>query len=171
MNKILNLIKKHIVFLKYIISSGISFVLDLSLFTIFNIILKQNIGTNSIFVATILARVISSLINYLLNRNSVFKKNNNMIDSTTLVKYYTLVIIQMLISATVVSSLYKIFSVYELIIKIPVEIILFLINYFIQKIFIFNDNKGIYELKEGASYIVSLRFKVASKAAFVSSYP
>lgn len=28
--------------------------------------------------------------------------------------------------------------------------------------FIFNDNKGIYELKEGASYIVSLRFKVAS---------
>ena len=72
MKKILDLIKKYKVFLKYIVSAGISFVLDLSLFTVFSILLKGNKVVNYILIATILARIISSLINYLLNRNSVF---------------------------------------------------------------------------------------------------
>jgi len=42
MNKILNLIKKHFVFIKYIFSAGISFALDLSLFTVFSFLLKQS---------------------------------------------------------------------------------------------------------------------------------
>ena len=63
-------------------------------------------------------------------------------DKLTLIKYYTLVVIQMLVSATVVSSLYKAFSIYEVFIKIPVEVVLFLVNYFVQKKFIFNTNKS-----------------------------
>lgn len=175
MNKLLNLIKNKITFIKYIFSSGISFVVDLSLFLVFNILLKKSIGDSSIFVATILARVISSLINYLLNRNSVFKKNDNIIDSITLIKYYALVIIQMLISATLVSSLYKIFAIYELLIKIPVEIILFLINYFVQKKFIFNNQKtafNFYKYNNILSFILgilttfSLLFQVTEKLKF-----
>lgn len=139
MNKIIEIIKKNLVFLKYIFSSGISFVLDLSLFTLFNFLLKDRIGSNSIFISTILARIISSLVNYLLNRNKVFKNNDKLADLTSLIKYYLLVIVQMIVSATVVSYLYKAFKVFELLIKIPVEILLFLINYFVQKNFIFND--------------------------------
>lgn len=141
MNKVVNLVKKYSVFLKYVISAGISFVLDLSLFTVFNILLKQSISDISIIMATVLARIISSFINYLMNRNGVFKKNTNKIDTTTLVKYYILVVIQMFVSASLVLGLYKVTNINETLIKIPVDIIIFLVNYFIQKHFIFYDDK------------------------------
>ena len=141
MNKVVNLVKKYSVFLKYVISAGISFILDLSLFTVFNILLKQSISDISIIMATVLARIISSFINYLMNRNGVFKKNTNKIDTTTLVKYYILVVIQMFVSASLVLGLYKVTNINETLIKIPVDIIIFLVNYFIQKHFIFYDDK------------------------------
>ena len=74
MNNIIKLIKQYQTFIKYMISAGISFILDLGLFTLFNILLKTNLSSKSILVATILARAISSFINYLLNRNRVFKQ-------------------------------------------------------------------------------------------------
>ena len=142
MNSLVNIVKKYSVFIKYIISAGISFAIDLTLFTLFNHLLKGVLSDLSIILATILARVISSFINYLMNRNGVFKKNANKIDSKTLIKYYCLVIIQMCVSAGSVFLLYKITNINETLIKIPVEIILFLINYFVQKHFIFYDKKG-----------------------------
>jgi len=175
MNKILNLIKKHFVFIKYIFSAGISFALDLSLFTVFSFLLKQSIGNSAIFVATVLARIISSFINYLINRNTVFNNNDKRMDKVTLIKYYTLVVIQMFVSATVVSTLYNAFSIYEVFIKIPVEVVLFLINYFVQKKFIFNDKKTTFDLSKyhnlfsfilGILTTFSLLFQVSTKLKF-----
>ena len=83
-----------------------------------------------------MARVISSLVNYFINRNKVFKNNENKMDVKTLIRYYLLVIIQMLVSATVVTSIYKSVHIYETLIKIPVEIVLFMVNYFVQKKFL-----------------------------------
>lgn len=141
MNSLFNVIKKYSVFLKYIISAGISFVIDLTLFTLLNILLKNILSDLSIIIATILARIISSFINYLMNRNGVFKKNTKTIDKTTLIKYYILVVIQMCVSASLVFILYKLTNFNETLIKIPVEIVLFMINYFIQKKYIFCDKK------------------------------
>lgn len=175
MNKILNIIKKYIVFIKYIFSAGISFAIDLSLFTVFSFLLKQSIGNSAIFVATIIARIISSFINYLINRNTVFNNNGSGMDKVTLIKYYTLVVIQMFVSATAVSTLYKAFSIYELFIKIPVEVILFLINYFVQKKFIFNTNQqklnlskynNIFSFILGILTTFSLLFQVNEKLKF-----
>ena len=140
MKMLVNLFNKYKVFLKYIVSAFISFALDLILFSLFSFLLKKGIGDKSIFIATIMARVISSLVNYFINRNKVFKNNENKMDVKTLTKYYLLVIIQMLVSATVVTSIYKSVHIYETLIKIPVEIVLFMVNYFVQKKFIFNDN-------------------------------
>ena len=142
MNSLVNLIKKYSIFIKYIISAGISFAIDLTLFTLFNFLLKGVLSDLSIILATILARIISSFINYLMNRNGVFKKNTKKIDSTTLTKYYGLVIIQMCVSAALVFILYRVTNINETLIKIPVEIVLFLKNYFVQKHFIFYDKKG-----------------------------
>ena len=142
MKMLVNLFNKYKVFLKYIISAFISFALDLILFSLFSLLLKKGIGDKSIFIATIMARVISSLVNYFINRNKVFKKNENKMDAKTLIKYYLLVIIQMFVSATVVTSIYKSVHIYETLIKIPVEIVLFMVNYFVQKKFIFNDNNS-----------------------------
>ena len=136
-----NLIKKYQTFIRYIFSAGISFAIDLSLFTVFSAILKNYISDQAIFLATILARIISSLINYFLNRNTVFKMDQKNFDFTTLIKYYLLVIIQMLVSATVVYKLYQLLHINETLIKIPVEVVLFMMNYIIQKLFIFKDHQ------------------------------
>ena len=121
------LINRYLTFIKYIFASALSFALDLTLFTIFNHLFK------SIILGTISARVISSFINYLLNKDKVFQSS----EKNTIFKYYLLVVVQMLVSATLVDKLYSIVSINPTLIKIPVEGFLFLCNYFIQKYYIF----------------------------------
>ena len=127
----MKIIKKYEMFLKYIVVALFSFLVDITLFTIFNYLTKK------IVLATIMARVISSFINYLLNRDKVFKKENK----TSIYKYYLLVVIQMFISAYGVNNLYKIIHINPTLIKIPVKFIIFICNYLIQKIFIFKRGK------------------------------
>ncbi len=130
-------IKKYSTFLKYILVAVISFLIDISLFTLFNrVIIKE------IIISTILARIISSFINYLLNRDKVFKSGEN--SKKTIIKYYILVVVQMLVSAFTVKGLKYILKIDATLIKIPVECVIFICNYFIQKLFIFK-RKDLYE--------------------------
>ena len=125
-------------FSKYIVSAGISFLIDYSLFSLFAYFLKLSIGSKGIILATIMARVISSVINYLLNKNKVFNSNKNKpFDKETFIKYTFLVVFQMMMSAFIVYSLYNMTGIDEKIIKPPVEGVLFIVNYFVQKSFIF----------------------------------
>lgn len=129
------MLKKNnaIIIIKYIFSSGTSFLIDLILFTIFNIMFI-GLGNISIIVSTILARIISSLYNYFFNSRLVFGKYNK----SSIYKYYGLVLIQMINSAIFVYLLCFIFSnVNETIIKFFVDLIIFIINYIIQKQVIF----------------------------------
>ena len=126
MNYLLN---KNKTFIKYIMVAITSFIVDVTFFTIFNFLF------HNIILATIMARIISSLINFLLNRDKVFKSLNK--NKIMYVKYYTLVICQMLVSAFVVDNLVKIMPINATLIKIPVEFIIFICNYLIQKFFIF----------------------------------
>lgn len=122
------------VFIKYFFSAGISFAVDIILFAFFDLILVSLIGDFAIILATILARIISSLFNYYLNSRHVFKKYNK----RSIFKYYALVVIQMCVSASSVYILNLVFkSIYDFIIKIVVDIIIFIINYFVQRRFIF----------------------------------
>lgn len=117
--------------IKYLFSAGSSFILDNILFNIFIIF----IGTEviSIYICTTLARIISSIYNYFINSRVVFKNK----DKKTIIGYFILVIIQMFVSATVVSILNKFIGGNTGIIKIIVDIIIFIINYIIQKEVIF----------------------------------
>ena len=72
MEKIKNLFNKYYVYVTYIISAGISFVLDLVLFSLFLWLLDGRVG-ESIIISSYLARAISSFINYLVNKYKVFK--------------------------------------------------------------------------------------------------
>ena len=123
----MKLINKYLVFIKYLFVAGFSFLLDISLFTLFNY------GLKNIILSTILARIISSFINYLLNKDKVFKSS----EKNALFKYYLLVIVQMLVSATLVDKVYNMVSINPTIIKVPIELFLFLCNYFMQKYYIF----------------------------------
>ena len=59
-------------FSKYIFSSGISFIIDYSLFAVFAHFLKLSIGNKGIIFATIFARIISSIINIYLSKGHSF---------------------------------------------------------------------------------------------------
>ena len=120
--------EKIIKLLKYVFSSGSSFVLDLGLFTLFNYLF------NNIIISTVIARIISSLYNYFFNSRLVFKNYTK----TSIFKYYLLVIIQMFVSAFSVNILSGIFGkINDTIIKFFVDIIIFIVNYFVQKEVVF----------------------------------
>lgn len=64
------------VILKYIIGSLLSFIIDMGLFTALQFIFGKHISKSvTILVATVGARIISSLFNYFYNRNAVFESD------------------------------------------------------------------------------------------------
>ena len=120
--------EKILKIIKYCFSAGSSLVIDLALFSLFNYIIKN------VFISTIFARILSSLYNYFVNSRFVFKNYTK----NSIIKYYILVIIQMFVSATTTSILCKIITnINETIIKLFVDIAIFIVNYFIQKEVIF----------------------------------
>ena len=125
--------KQLMIIFKYIISSGLSFIIDISIFWLINNLFKN------IILATIIARIVSSLVNYMINRNVVFKSNESRRKSV--IQYYTLVLVQMLISAFSVDFIYTITKFTPSFIKIVVDSIIFVVNFLIQKYLIFKTIK------------------------------
>lgn len=116
---------------KYVFSAGSSFVIDLVCFTIFCLILKTN--TIGVFISTVFARIISSSYNYFINSRIVFQNKNK----KSIIMYFTLVVIQMIVSATLVNIIKNAVKVFVTLIKFIVDMILFIINYIIQKEIVF----------------------------------
>ena len=138
------IISKYKVFLKYMIFAGISFLLDISLFHVFKYLLKDTllVVETLTLVSTYVARAISSLFNYMVNRNSVFKRDDGTKASKkTIFEYYALVVIQATVSGLVVGTLTKHINIDSTLIKVPVECIIFLVNFFVQRYYIFNENR------------------------------
>lgn len=122
-------------FLKFIIAAFSSFIIDIGLFSLLVCILPDmNCGiVTKIVVATIIARVISSLYNYFVNSKMVFKKTNG----SSLYKYYTLVIVQMFMSAFVVSGIYDYLGGSATFIKLIVDTVIFIVNFYLQREWVF----------------------------------
>lgn len=119
---------------KYIFSSVSSFFVDIILFNIALILLNKCDIKNSIIIATIIARTVSSLYNFFINGKIVFKN----ITKKALVKYIILVIVQMFISAFTVQYLSKIITVNVVVIKVLVDFVIFMVNFVVQREFVFN---------------------------------
>lgn len=121
--------------IKYLFSAFSSWGIDILLFTLFIFLFKNDSSLNYIFYATFLARFFSSLYNCCINYYIVFKSNENKV--VALVKYYALVIVNMLISSFFIYYVYSILRINETVIKIIIDSLLFIANYFIQRVFIF----------------------------------
>ena len=109
------------------LSCIISFLIDLILFIVFKVVL------NNITIANVIARAISSTINYIINKNIVFKSNKNIAKS--LLEYYGLVIFILLINTLLLNLLSIIIN--PILAKLIVEIVLFIISWLVQKKLIF----------------------------------
>ena len=91
-----------------------------------------------ILLATVVARVISSLFNFLFNRKAVFKANNNF--GSAMMRYYVLCVCQLMVSyglVYVITSLFGLGQVMTVVTKGVIDTILFMISFYIQRIWVF----------------------------------
>lgn len=138
-NPIKDSIRIYMIFGKFLFSSLSSSVLDLLLFHFFCQVLQGASGFLQdlpyIVGATIMARIISAIYNFLINYKVVFKSRANM--AATAVKYCLLAICQMLCSAFLVNGLFSLFGGYEVAVKMPVDVFLFFLSFVIQREFVY----------------------------------
>lgn len=136
-------IKIYGVILKFGLSSLVAALIDLGMFTLFSFLLGLYgvPDTYLIFIATVLARIVSSLCNYLINRKLVFRSG----DRNAIIRYYILCCIQMLVSASLVSLVNHLFIADvggKTIIKAIIDTLLFFISFRIQKEWVFRKPKN-----------------------------
>ena len=125
-------------FIKFIFASLSSFVVDIVLFHLFVLLFRDSFSALYVTMATAGARVISAVYNYLINYRFVFKSMASR--STSLTKYALLAIIQMSLSAGIVSLIvFLIPNCNETLVKAIVDTFLFLISYSIQQRFVFSS--------------------------------
>ncbi|WKY46612.1 bifunctional glycosyltransferase family 2/GtrA family protein [Eubacteriaceae bacterium ES3] len=123
--------------LKFSLSSLISAIIDNSLFALF-MVFAFTTSSTGILAATIMARIISGGINFLINKHWVFRSAEH--KGKELLKYMILFTSQMFLSWFFVSSL-SIFTIHLSILKIFVDSSLFIISYFVQRNLIFTEKR------------------------------
>ncbi|MBQ8891792.1 MAG: glycosyltransferase [Bacilli bacterium] len=125
-------------FIKYAFISVVSMIIDLSLFTLFNKYILLNLVKNNIIIlSTICARIISSIFNYLCNKKIAFKTQNK----HSALKYFALCIIQMFVSGILLQKFYLIIKINTTLLKLFIDLIIFFVNFTIQKIWVFKEDK------------------------------
>ena len=122
-------------FFKYTLSSLSSFLVDYGIFCglIYALDKSAAADSRSIWIATVIARICSSMFNYLINKKVVFKSRRG---ASTLAMYYCLCVVQMAASAALVALLNTTGFIPQ-VGKIVVDTLLFIISFRIQKLIIF----------------------------------
>jgi len=131
------------IFGKFLLASVSSFVIDILLFSLFcGIFQALTDGVWYAAVATVLARVISSVYNYLVNYALVFHSGKK--HTTSASRYFLLALVQMCLSAGLVTLFVWLITVVlgasgfsETVIKVIVDTVLFLFSYYIQRKYVF----------------------------------
>lgn len=122
------------IFLFYGLSGAASFGLDIALFWVFIQLLRDESPEAFIIIATIAARILSSLFNYYVNRNKVFKQGSK----KSLLRYYILAAFIMGASAASVQFLYaEWLGRGEVILKVMVDTVLFIFGFVAQRAWVF----------------------------------
>ncbi len=135
-NPLTDSIKIYAMFFKFVSSSLLSFLIDILLFTLFVHIFNKS--EYYVMIATICARILSSLFNYLVNRKVVFNQGSK---GVAFIKYYILCLGQMLISGLSVSMINVVIINSESLIKIVIDCLLSIISFKLQKEWVFKLNK------------------------------
>ena len=132
-NPIKDSIRIYAVFVKFLFSSLSSSVVDIAFFTLFCGMLRdRSLAIDYIMLATIMARVISAIYNFLINYKVVFKSKSN--GAWAAVKYAALAVCIMFLSGALVSFFHGLVpSSPEFLVKIPVDCVLFLLSFFVQR--------------------------------------
>ncbi len=140
--RIYKLLFKH--FFRYTLVSLLSALLDEGIFTFLSWLLRENlVGLLLTAIPTVVARVISSLFNFTMNKCLVFESKANV--GKSLLKYYMLAIPQLFLQLFLTHGMCVLFSVGEnqtalrAVIYAVVMTVLFVVSYMVQKRWVFRD--------------------------------
>ena len=118
---------------KFLFSSLSSSVLDLLLFSLFCALFRGRtlLYADYIVLSTVAARVLSAVYNFGINYRVVFQSGAAVWKSA--LKYFLLAALQMGCSAFLVSLIYSFTGGWEIAVKIPVDVALFFLSFWIQR--------------------------------------
>ena len=143
--RIYKLILKH--FFRYTVSSVLSAVVDTAGFALLSSLLSRFLqGFVLTAAAGITARVVSSLLNFFLNKKLVFQTNVS--TGKAMLRYYTLALPQMAAQVLLTQGVYSLFSVPDdanflrTLIYAVVMTVLFILSYMIQQRWVFAPQKN-----------------------------
>lgn len=136
-NPLIDSFRIYAVFLKFVLSSLSSSLLDMLLFGLFcAIFVRFPVKSGYIMVSTILARVISATYNFFINYEIVFSGGKDR--SKAAVSYFALAVVIMLLSGFFVTLGHGILPMLpEVCVKIIVDCVLFLLSFYAQREFVY----------------------------------
>ncbi len=127
---------------KFISSSLISSVVDLGLFFLLSLFMPALLGTFSDAVCTIAARIVSSAVNFTINKRKVFRSDASL--KSSLIRYYLLaagILVLSSVSISIVSMVFSLtdgkYALLKTICKFIIDSILFLISFRAQREWVF----------------------------------
>jgi len=132
--------------IKYVISGVISFLVDQGLFNLLDLVILplllggvlKNTSLIWIYTAVGVARVFSSLLNYALNKRIVFRQTEK--SPAFLVKYAALVVMAAAVSGLLVWVITSLTPLPKAIVKPVIDLIFVLINYTLQRSWVFKKS-------------------------------
>ena len=140
-------IKIYSVILKFMSASFLSCLIDLGLYTLLVLLFKNIFADNAavdqkmqITLATVGARIVSSLFNFFVNMKVVFRAKSGM--GGCMLRYYILAVCQMALSAFGVSGLTKLLNWsngLSVVVKLVVDTCLYFVSFYIQRTWVFGN--------------------------------
>ncbi|MBQ8005391.1 MAG: bifunctional glycosyltransferase family 2/GtrA family protein [Clostridia bacterium] len=137
-------IRVYSMLLKFLLSSVAASVIDNFVFWLMLTFFGGVLGKLATLVSFVCARSISSVINFAVNKQKVFKNSKSV--KETILKYYALAIPIMAISIGAVELLDRILAnsvpIITTLIKIAVDLVLFICSFRIQREWVFSSRKN-----------------------------
>ena len=139
-NVIRDSFKIYAVIFKFVASSLASYLIDFVMLLVLQALLIGVLGEkNALAVATVGARVISSIFNFIFNKKLVFKDEQNLI--STLGKYYLVAALILGLKYTALYFLTIIGSMHLVFANMIAELALYALSYTLQRVFVFRKKK------------------------------
>ena len=137
--RVYSLLLRH--FIRFGCCGLLCFLVDILLFTgLLHVAFTALSDNQAIWWATVVARVLSSLLNFALNRRVVFASHRSL--GGTLWRYYALCVVQMSLSAGLVMLLNGCLLLPESLAKCLVDGLLFFVSFRVQQCWVFNKKES-----------------------------
>ncbi len=130
---------RHQNIVKFASSSFAAFLIDYGVYSLILMIGSERINFINLTFANISARIISSSVNFTINRKFVFKSNQSIQRSAT--QFFTLAAVILACNSVVLNFLVNVLDINHYAAKIMTEMFFFAFNYTIQNFVIFRKKK------------------------------